>query len=563
MISYNNGEVVQSLRQYEMFANSLKLISSNEERKMVINQLNKLLAKIIKESNAVYEEEYNKLYEREIEFIDEERTRLTLLVELINQRISYVDKLCQKHYQLTYENIDLPPIRGKDELEELQNRIKIIDKYSKNIKTCHELELEIENMESKLSLAKEKINVNDSLNQELEHKLIELLHNTFSELSLDLLIDEQSNIEDNFYECENLYSIAKKNLEKSRIKNPEMINECQEMLNEIEEDYKEYNNKMCILGLIEIYDRKVDTYDELLTKRNKIKELMNGVTNKEFLNRVETEINKQYSSIIKEEQDINTYNEIVGEFLVSAKEKQAKLQKYKDEKDMANYTIYVHSLKSDAKYFGFTKLATMAEEQEQKSKEGDVFFIYENFQALIDEIQRMMLVVKKYLYPETQTPQTSQTATQVVSMPDPQTVASAPVENLPEPYTQKTILVADDSNIIRNFVKRIFSEKYNVGVAQDGEEALKIIKANQNNEEIVAVLLDLNMPRVDGFAVLDFMNNNQLFSKMPVSIISGDSSKDTIAKAFGYQIVDMLAKPFTEMDIKHVVEKTIYFKNID
>ena len=261
--------------------------------------------------------------------------------------------------------------------------------------------------------------------------------------------------------------------------------------------------------------------------------------------------------------DINTYNEIVGEFLVSAKEKQAKLQKYKDEKDMANYTIYVHSLKSDAKYFGFTKLATMAEEQEQKSKEGDVFFIYENFQALIDEIQRMMLVVKKYLYPETQTPQTSQTATQVVSMPDSQTVASAPAENLPEPYTQKTILVADDSNIIRNFVKRIFSEKYNVGVAQDGEEALKIIKANQNNEEIVAVLLDLNMPRVDGFAVLDFMNNNQLFSKMPVSIISGDSSKDTIAKAFGYQIVDMLAKPFTEMDIKHVVKKTIYFKNID
>lgn len=263
--------------------------------------------------------------------------------------------------------------------------------------------------------------------------------------------------------------------------------------------------------------------------------------------------------------DINTYNEIVGEFLVSAKEKQAKLQQYKDEKDMANYTIYIHSLKSDAKYFGFTKLATMAEEQEQKSREGDVFFIYENFQPLIDEIQRMMLVVKKYLYPETETqvPQVPQPAAQQVVVPTPQAVAPSPEEDLPEPYTQKTILVADDSNIIRNFVKRIFSEKYNVGVAQDGEEALKIIKSNQNNEEIVAILLDLNMPRVDGFAVLDFMNDNQLFGKMPVSIISGDSSKDTITKAFGYQIVDMLAKPFTEMDIKYVVEKTIYFKNID
>ena len=176
-----------------------------------------------------------------------------------------------------------------------------------------------------------------------------------------------------------------------------------------------------------------------------------------------------------------------------------------------------------------------------------------------------MLVVKKYLYPETETqvPQVPQPAAQQVVVPTPQAVAPSPEEDLPEPYTQKTILVADDSNIIRNFVKRIFSEKYNVGVAQDGAEALKIIKSNQNNEEIVAVLLDLNMPRVDGFAVLDFMNDNQLFGKMPVSIISGDSSKDTIAKAFGYQIVDMLAKPFTEMDIKHVVEKTIYFKNID
>ena len=71
------------------------------------------------------------------------------------------------------------------------------------------------------------------------------------------------------------------------------------------------------------------------------------------------------------------------------------------------------------------------------------------------------------------------------------------------------------------------------------------------------------MPKVDGFAVLDYINENQLFNKIPVSIISGDCSKDTIAKAFGYPIVDMLAKPFTETDIKHVVEKTIYFKNID
>lgn len=268
--------------------------------------------------------------------------------------------------------------------------------------------------------------------------------------------------------------------------------------------------------------------------------------------------------------DIDTYNEIVGEFLVSSKEKQAKLQQSKEEKDMANYTIYIHSLKSDAQYFGFTKLAEMAETQEQKSKDGDVFYIFEHFQELNDEIDRMVGVVKKYLYPEPEetaapaaAPQEA-TPSPATPAPTPVVVQPAPVEeNLPEPYDQKTILVADDSNIIRNFVKRIFSDKYNVGVAQNGEEALQIIKANLGNEEIVALLLDLNMPKVDGFAVLDYINENQLFNKIPVSIISGDCSKDTIAKAFGYPIVDMLAKPFTETDIKHVVEKTIYFKNID
>ena len=265
--------------------------------------------------------------------------------------------------------------------------------------------------------------------------------------------------------------------------------------------------------------------------------------------------------------DIDTYNNIIGEFLVSAKEKLEKLEKYKEEKDLANYTIYIHSLRSDAKYFGFTKLDEITSEQEEKSKEGDVFYIYEHFPTLQAEVERMLNVVKRYISNEPIEEETNQAVTQPAPAPQPVVVTTpaqqpSPAENLPEPYTQKTILVADDSNIIRNFVKRIFSEKYNVGVAQNGEEVLNIIKANANNEEIVAILLDLNMPKIDGFAVLDYINDNQLFSKMPVSIISGDSSKDTITKSFSYPIVDMLVKPFTESDVKHVIEKTIYLKNM-
>ena len=79
----------------------------------------------------------------------------------------------------------------------------------------------------------------------------------------------------------------------------------------------------------------------------------------------------------------------------------------------------------------------------------------------------------------------------------------------------------------------------------------------------IMILLDLNMPKVDGFAVLEFMRNNNLFSKMPVSIISGDSSKETIDRAFTYDIVDMLGKPFNAANIKSVVEKTMIYSGKD
>ena len=65
------------------------------------------------------------------------------------------------------------------------------------------------------------------------------------------------------------------------------------------------------------------------------------------------------------------------------------------------------------------------------------------------------------------------------------------------------------------------------------------------------------MPNVNGFTVLDYFKSNNLFDKIPVSIITGINDKETIEKAFMYPIVDMLQKPFNESSVKNVVEKTI------
>ncbi len=246
--------------------------------------------------------------------------------------------------------------------------------------------------------------------------------------------------------------------------------------------------------------------------------------------------------------DADTYNETIGEFLVGIHSKINQLINQMNAKDFANYSVTVHSLKSDAKTFGFTTLADIAFEHELKSKAGDFYYITTHINDLIKETNKAILLIKDYMGEggEEKTPEKE--SEEIVD------------ENV---FTRKTILVADDSNIIRNFVKRIFSDKYYVATAEDGEEAIKIIKANQDNEFIEMILLDLNMPKVDGFAVLDYMRDNHLFRKIPVSIISGDSSKETIDKAFQYEIVDMLGKPFNEQNVKAVVEKTLIYSGKD
>ncbi len=120
----------------------------------------------------------------------------------------------------------------------------------------------------------------------------------------------------------------------------------------------------------------------------------------------------------------------------------------------------------------------------------------------------------------------------------------------------KTIIVADDSNIIINVAKKAFEGQYNVFGAQNGREAINYIE-NNNLTEVVGMLLDLNMPEVDGFQVLEYMRNRNLFNTVPVSIITGDDGQDTIEKAFEYPIIDVLKKPFTIDNVRNIVEKTI------
>ena len=234
--------------------------------------------------------------------------------------------------------------------------------------------------------------------------------------------------------------------------------------------------------------------------------------------------------------DMDTYNATLNDFLAGIYGKLADLQSYKEVSDMANYAVFAHSIKSDARYLGFTKLAEIAYQHEMESKANNMYFVSNNYNELVKEANRVINVVKEYLGKEVTPLETEK----------------------PKIIKDKKILVVDDSNLIRNFIEKIFADNYEVVMATDGQGALNIIK--ENSDDIVAMLLDLNMPNVNGFDVLNYFKEHNLFKKVPVSIISGAEEKETIDRAFTYDIVDLLRKPFNERDIKAVIDKTINYK---
>lgn len=123
---------------------------------------------------------------------------------------------------------------------------------------------------------------------------------------------------------------------------------------------------------------------------------------------------------------------------------------------------------------------------------------------------------------------------------------------------KSTVMIIDDDKMTCNLIKKIFDKKYDVVVAHDGQEAIDLLNGNsaiKNN--ISCIFLDLIMPVLDGFSVLDYLNDHNYLNKLPVIIISGNYDKETRNRAYSYEIADMLEKPFNVQVIRHRINNLI------
>lgn len=112
---------------------------------------------------------------------------------------------------------------------------------------------------------------------------------------------------------------------------------------------------------------------------------------------------------------------------------------------------------------------------------------------------------------------------------------------------KQQILIVDDEAINREILKTMFDE-YDRLEAENGREEIEKIVGNRN---LVLILLDISMPVMSGFDVLEYMKEHELLDRIPVILITGETVIDSEDKAYTYGVADVIHKPF----YPHIVKK--------
>lgn len=127
------------------------------------------------------------------------------------------------------------------------------------------------------------------------------------------------------------------------------------------------------------------------------------------------------------------------------------------------------------------------------------------------------------------------------------------LEKLLQEKTQ--ILLVDDSNMNRMLLREILGDGYHILEAENGQECLETLRAEAGN--IALVLLDINMPGMDGFEVLKAMNANHTIEDTPVIMISSEDSDAAIRRSYELGASDYVNRPFDARIVYRRVSNTI------
>lgn len=117
------------------------------------------------------------------------------------------------------------------------------------------------------------------------------------------------------------------------------------------------------------------------------------------------------------------------------------------------------------------------------------------------------------------------------------------------------ILIVEDNDMNRLLLSRILESAYTVHTAENGRQALEEIE--RLGARLSIVLLDIIMPVMNGFDVLEAMNAGNIMDDIPVIMISSNDDAETVRKAFSLGVSDFIGKPYNAGVVKQRVNDTI------
>lgn len=117
------------------------------------------------------------------------------------------------------------------------------------------------------------------------------------------------------------------------------------------------------------------------------------------------------------------------------------------------------------------------------------------------------------------------------------------------------ILIVDDAEVNRGILCEIFRHQYGVIEAENGQEALDVLEQEKDN--IIMILLDLVMPKLNGFEFLEIINKNGMIKRIPVILITGDYTIEAEKNGYNLGVSDVIIKPFNSEIVMNRVNNVI------
>lgn len=211
------------------------------------------------------------------------------------------------------------------------------------------------------------------------------------------------------------------------------------------------------------------------------------------------------------------YKEMLQSFL--NEDKKSDLEKMFNDKDWENYRITVHALKSTSLSIGAVDVSGEAKQLEDAAKNLDADYIENHHKGLMENYSTLLDNINTALngQPKQDTPQDSD-----------------------DTEDSTNILVVDDDAMNLRIAEKMLMPYYKISCVKSGFDALDYVKKTIPD----LILLDLHMPQMDGFQVLEQLKKDEKTKSIPVIFLTADNDRDVEVKGFKEGALDFITKPF-------------------